>query len=294
MTLAAHSADYRKGLFITTIGALLLTLDTPLLRLVDGNQWTVMFWRGLFVFAGLFAWWVWAKRYNGHSGTFLMGPWGLSVSLLYGLANVFFIISLHNTSVANLLFILALNPMVCALLSLFFLHEKVSTSTWVAIGTSFLGVTVIMQDSIGTTNLFGDAMALLTVVTLAMAIVLTRKSGRNLTTAPAFAGLIAAAVAFPFAESLALDANQWSYMAANGILVMALASGLLAFAPSMLPAAEVAMFYLLETILGPLLVWMAVGEEPSRMAVIGGAIVITTLFVHSSLALNSWSKRQGQ
>ena len=285
-----RSPEYRKGLVVTITGALLLTLDTPLLRLVDGNQWTVMFWRGVFVFFALSAWWLWKRRTSLYSGSFLMGPWGVFVSLLYGLSNVFFIIALHNTSVANLLVILALNPLICALLSLVLLKDRISISTWAAIASSFIGVAIIVQDGIGKPGSFGDAMSLLAVFTLASAIVFTRKSGRNLTTAPALAGLIAAAVAYPFAHSLSLDATQWGYMATNGILVMAIASGLLAFAPSLLPAAHVAMFYLLETVLGPLWVWLAVGEEPSKMAFIGGAIVITTLIVHSVLSLR---KRPG-
>lgn len=289
MPSTVRSPEYRKGLVVTISGALLLTLDTPLLRLVDGNQWTVMFWRGIFVFFALSAWWLWKRRTSLYRGSFLMGRWGIFVSLLYGLSNVFFIIALHNTSVANLLVILALNPLICALLSLVLLKDRISISTWAAIASSFIGVAIIVQDGIGKSGSFGDAMSLLAVFTLASAIVFTRKSGRNLTTAPALAGLIAAAVAWPFAQSLAMDATQWGYMATNGILVMAIASGLLAYAPSLLPAAHVAMFYLLETVLGPLWVWLAVGEEPSKTAFIGGTIVITTLIVHSVLSLRNRS-----
>jgi len=287
MSPIASSPEYRHGLVVTVSGALLLTLDTPLLRLVDGNQWTVMFWRGVFVFLALSAWWLWRRRFSIQKSSFLMGRWGLFVSLLYGLSNVFFIIALHNTSVANLLVILALNPLICALLSLVFLKDRISLSTWAAIAASFVGVFLIIQDSVGTTSFFGDAMSLLAVFTLSSAIVFTRKSGRNLTTAPALAGVIAAAVAFPFADSLALEPAQWGFMISNGVLVMAIASGLLAYAPSLLPAAHVAMFYLLETVLGPLWVWLAVGEVPSRMAFIGGTIVIATLIVHSSLSLRN-------
>jgi len=285
MPAAEHSSDYNKGLAVTISGVLLLSLDTPLLRLVDGNQWTVMFWRGVLVFLALAAWWLWRRWSSGNRHSFLMGRWGVFVSLLYGLTNVFFVIALHNTSVANLLVILALCPLICALLSLVFLNDRLTASTWVAIAASFFGVAIIIQDSIGTSGFFGDFMALLSVLTLASAIVFTRKSGLNLTTSPALGGLIAAAIALPFAPSLVLEVSQWGYMAANGILVVAIAAGLLAYAPSLLPAAHVGMFYLLETVLGPLWVWLAVGEEPSKMAFIGGAIVISTLIVHSTFSL---------
>ncbi len=281
MPSTVRSSDYRKGLAVTLTGVLLLSLDTPLLRLVDGNQWTVMFWRGIFVFLALGGWWLWRRYSTGSRQSFLMGRWGMFVSLLYGLSNVFFVIALHNTSVANLLVILALNPLICALLSLVFLNDKVDIPTWLAIAASFFGVAIIIQDSFGSLSFYGDVMAMLAVFTLASAIVFTRKSGLNLTTSPALAGLIAAIVALPFAPGLVLEGSQWGYMAANGIVVMAIAAALLAYAPSLLPAAHVGMFYLLETVLGPLWVWLAVGEEPSKMAFIGGTIVITTLIVHS-------------
>ena len=219
-----------------------------------------------------------------------MGPWGLWVSLLYGLNNIFFIIALHHTSVANLLIIMALTPLVCALLSLVFLSEKISLSTWLAIAFCFLGVSLIIHDGIGTENYYGNFMAVLSVITLAGAIVFTRKSGQNLTTTPAFAGLIAAVFAYPFAQSLALDATQWGLMFTDGIVVMAIAFGMLAYAPTLLPAAQVAMFYLLETVFGPLWVWLVVGEQPSKMALIGGAVVIVTLIVHSTIDLRSRSR----
>ncbi len=285
MPPSVRSPEYREGLLVTVSGVLLLTLDTPLLRLVDGNQWTVMFWRGVFVFLALAVWWLWRRWSSGNRQPFVMGRWGMFVSLLYGLSNVFFVIALHNTTVANLLVILALNPLICALLSLVFLNDRINFTTWAAIAASFFGVAIIIQDSFGRLSFYGDVMAMLAVFTLASAIVFTRKSGLNLTTSPALAGLIAAAVALPFAPSLILEGGQWGYMAANGIVVMAIATALLAYAPSLLPAAHVGMFYLLETVLGPLWVWLAVGEEPSKMAFIGGSIVIATLIVHSALSL---------
>lgn len=285
MPSSQNSADHRKGLQVAIIGALLLTLDTPLLRLVDGNQWTVMFWRGIFVFLALSVWWLWRARRGKVQGTFLMGRWGLFVSLLYGLNNVFFVIALHNSPVANLLVILALTPLICALLSLVFLSDTISKSTWTAIAISFIGVAIIVEDSMGSLQFYGDFMALMATLSLATAIVFTRKSELNLTTAPALAGLMAAAVAFPFAESLSLETAQWGYMITNGILVMAIATSLLAYAPTLLSAAQVAMFFLLETVLGPFWVWLAVGEEPSKMALIGGTIVITTLLAHSIISL---------
>ena len=45
------------------------------------------------------------------------------------------------------------------------------------------------------------------------------------------------------------------------------------------------MMMILETVCGPLLVWLVLGEDPGRYALIGGAIVVTTLMWHSILDL---------
>jgi drug/metabolite transporter (DMT)-like permease len=60
---------------------------------------------------------------------------------------------------------------------------------------------------------------------------------------------------------------------------------LVTIAPRFITAAEVNLFFLLETILGPLWVWMVIKEQPSIQTIYGGVIIIITIGVHSLLAI---------
>jgi drug/metabolite transporter (DMT)-like permease len=275
------SHDHRKGIALTAAGGLLLTFDTPLLRLVDGDTWTVMFWRGLLMFVILGLFWLWMRFARGRAAPFINGRAGLAVGLLYGAANVFFVMSLHLTTVANLVFVLALTPMAAAALSRIFLGERISRPTLIAMVCALGGVLLIVQGGIAHATVLGDLLAAATTLCLAGALTITRSTGRDMSLTPGIGGLIAAIVSFALADSLALTAQQWPFMAVNAILVLPLSSALLALGPRYIPAAEVAMFYLLETVLAPIWVWLAVGEEPTASSLAGGAIIIVTLTIHS-------------
>ena len=56
-------------------------------------------------------------------------------------------------------------------------------------------------------------------------------------------------------------------------------------APRYITAAEVNLFFLLETILGPLWVWFVIKEQPSLETILGGAVIVITIAGHSILAL---------
>lgn len=275
------SPDHRKGIALTAAGGLLLTFDTPLLRLVDGDVWAVMFWRGVAMFGVLGLFWLWTRLVRGSALPFVNGPAGLAVGLLYGAANVCFVLSLHMTAVANLVFMLALTPMAAAVLSWVFLGERISRATLISILCALSGVVLIVHSGIEEATLLGDSLAVATTVLISGALTITRSTGRDMSLTPAIGALIAAVFAFAVADSLALTAEQWPWMAVNGILVIPLSSALFALGPRYIPAAEVAMFYLLETVLAPIWVWLAVGEEPTASSLAGGAIIIVTLIIHS-------------
>lgn len=273
--------DYRRGLAIAALGGFLLTFDTPLLRLADAGPWAAMFWRGILAFVVITGYWLVLRLVTRHKIPLINGRAGLIVSILFGTANIFFITALHNTTVANLVFILALVPLFTAGLSFAFLGERVTRRTLISIVLAILGVGIIVSDGFAQGSAFGDLMSLCAAVTLSAALTVSRGSGRDMSLTPGPAALMGAIFALIFADSIALTPQQFGYLAINGALVMPLSTVLLAVAPRYIPAAEVAMFILLETVLAPIWVWLAVAEVPSRNSLIGGSIIIITLVGHS-------------
>lgn len=287
---AEQAAAHRRGLFITFAGGMFMTFDTPLLRLVDTDPWTAIVWRGLFVFVAMGAFWLWWRVALGSREPFINGRDGYVVAVLHCAANILFMTALHNTTVANLVFILALNPLFAALFSFLWLKERVTRATLIAILAALVGVVIIVWDGLGRGSALGDGLALGCALVLGFGLTYVRRSRKNLSLSPALGALMAAAIALPLAQQLWLSGDQWVYMALNGFVVMPMASAMLVAGPRYITAAEVAMFFLLETVLAPIWVWLVIGEVPSGNSLIGGAIILTTLAFHSLHRLG-WARR---
>lgn len=90
-------------------------------------------------------------------------------------------------------------------------------------------------------------------------------------------GLLAALQVSFWADPLSVTSADMGYLALSGLLVLPLAFGLLAIAPRFAPAPEVGLITLLETVLGPFWVWLALGEEPGGRAMVGGFIVLAAV-----------------
>lgn len=259
----------------------LFTFDIPLLRLAGDDAWTLILGRGVCLFLAITAWWFFCYQMRGHDVPFINGRAGLIVAVTNTLANLMFIAAVTMTTAANLVFILALNPILCAIIARVFLGEKMHHWTWAAVIMSFLGVLLIGADGLTTGALAGDLMAFGVALMTAIALTVIRKSGKNVVSSLAVGSLASALVASFWVGPLALSFAGWGWLGLNGLIVIPIASALIALGPRYLPAPEVAMVFLLETMLTPIWIWTIFGELPTQASMVGGSIVIATLMAHS-------------
>ena len=94
------------------------------------------------------------------------------------------------------------------------------------------------------------------------------------------AGLIALSVALPIGWPLTASWRDVGVLAVMGVFQLGLGCLLLTLAVPHLSAAEIGLLSLLETTLGPVWVWLGIGERPSGPALCGGVIVITALLAN--------------
>ncbi len=273
--------EHRSGLLITGIGGLLFTWDIPLLRLAGADQWTMITTRGLFMFVAIATWWLVSRRLRGDSPPFINGGAGWIVVITSTIANLFFISAVTRTTAANLVFILALNPIFCAILAWLFLKERPPLGTWFAVILALFGVGIIVSDGLSTGTFDGDIMALVVAICMAVALTTVRKTGKSVITSLATGSLLAAVIAAIWASPAAMPLEGWGWLALNGLIVIPMASALVAIGPRYLPSAEVAMFFLLDTVLTPVWVWLLFNEVPTAQSIVGGVIVIAALLAHS-------------
>ncbi len=277
--------DSARGLLLVTSGIVLLSFDGLLVRLVQADGWSIVFWRGLLMFIALSAFSLSARS----RASLLAKPLPSAMSaVLLALISIFFVLAIMHTTVANVVVILSTAPLFAALFTRLFLHESVAVRTWLAIGVATLGIVLVFAGSFSASDLLGNGYALLSSAALGANLTLLRRHS-SLARMPliALGGLVAALIALPKAQPLGLDPASYLALGIMGLVQMPVATLLINSATRYLPSAEVALFYLLESVLGTLWVWYFLSEEPARATLYGGALVIATLVVHAGVTLRA-------
>ncbi len=276
-------SDHAKGLAITGLGVLVLSPDALLLRLLTLDPFTTVFWRALLM--GLTLAGVLAVVYRGRADRALraVGRWGLVSAHVYALNMISFVYSIHHTAVANTLVIIAAAPLFAAILSRLFLGEGVRLETWAATLVVLAGIAIVFWDGLAQGTWDGDLAALVTALCLAGNFTILRhRKHIDMVPATALGGFIAAGflLVIGAASPLAPDGRDWLVLAVLGLFVVPVAFGLITIGPRYITAPEVGLLMLVETVLGPLWVWLALGERASALSLTGGGIVLVTLAVY--------------
>jgi len=202
-----------------------------------------------------------------------IGRPGLAIAVLMAASSVSFITALNDTSVANVLVIQALVPLVAALLGRV-VGDPVRPTTWAAMGIAAAGFAV-MAGAPTRPDLAGTVFSLVTVLTFAATIVVARhKADVSMAPATCLSQVLVLAVSAPFAHVGEMGGANLGYLALLGIVQMGLGMFFLSLGARLIPAADVALITQLENVLGPLWVWLAGIERPPAATIAGGLIVI--------------------
>ena len=279
-------SDQKKGMLMAFTAVMFLTPDSLFIRLANINSWNLIFYRGFIPFSVVFISLLFIYKTNLIKQTLSNGWRGLAYALVFTVTNITFVISIENTNVANTLIMIALAPMLSAVLSFIFLKEIPDKKTWVAIIVTTLAVIYIFFDAIDAGDILGNALGLLTAFGLAVGAVIIRSAKKiDLVPSAMFGKLLVALIAFYFADNLNLKNNDLIIVPLMCIMCVAIPFVLVTIAPRYITAAEVNLFFLLETILGPIWVWLVIKEQPSFETIIGGIAIIITISIHSALSL---------
>ncbi|MEF0939231.1 DMT family transporter [Rhizobium sp. BR 362] len=279
--MVSHLSDHRKGLLLTTIGGLTLSMDIPLIRLSSGDVWSVLSARSVATVVVALVALILIRRFTGSLRNALPGWIGLPVGLFYGMTTITFLLAIYYTTAANVVFIIALNPMFAALLSWIFLKERPARSTIVTMIAMIFGVGLIVRDGMEGGHFLGDALSVLASFSIACAITIGRASRKDMGFASLLSAIIPAAVGLYHVMPSGIVINHPGWILLDGAILMPLSFWCLATGTRFLSAPEVAMFYLLETILAPIWVWLIFAEAPSNMTLAGGLVLIMALAAHS-------------
>ena len=279
-------SEQQKGSLLAFVAVMFITPDSLFIRLSNVDTWGLVFYRGLIPFITVFLGMLLIYKLNFFKMLFSSGYHGLLYIGTFSVTNITFVVSIQNTNVANTLVMIAMAPMLSAVLGAIFLKELPDRKTWITIFVTFAAAIYIFYDSIQLGNFFGDLMGLVTATGLAVNAVLVRSAkDRDLLPSAVLGKLCVAMFAFFFVDSFDLIGNDMIYVPLMCVLCVAVPFVLVTIAPRFIPAEEVNLFFLLETIIGPIWVWMIIKEQPSIETIQGGTVIILTIAIHSFLKL---------
>jgi drug/metabolite transporter (DMT)-like permease len=278
----ATDGHERRGQTFVALGAVAWSSAGLLQRDLSVAPATQLGGRAFFALLSLFAFVAFFEHDDGIVQAFRgIGRTGLAVAACMAISSMSFIIALNHSSVARLLFITALAPMVAALLARVALGERVAPRTWVAMSIALAGVTLMLTSGAGGTRL-GDALAGVCTLSFAAAIVITRHR-REISMAPAtcLSQLAVLLVALPFMDPTSADGKDVLLLVLLGAGQIGLGLALLTTGARLIPAAQTALISLLELVLAPLWVWLAYSEQPDGPTLAGGALVLAAVLVQT-------------
>ena len=279
-------SNQKKGSLLAFIAVILITPDSIFIRLSNIETWGMLFYRGAIPFVVVLIGLIFFYKNNLLKAIVCIGYPGIFYVISFSICNITFIISIQNTNVANTLVMIAMAPMLSAILGSIFLKEVPDSKTWIAIIITLIAVSYIFHDSIEMGNFYGDLFGLITAFGLAGNAVIARfAKNRDLVPSAVIGKLCVAIFAFFFIDTFSLVGTDLIFVPLMCVMCVAIPFVLVTIAPRFIPAEEVNLFFLLETIIGPFWVWLIINEQPSIETIQGGSVILLTIAIHSFLKL---------
>ena len=267
-------------------GALLLTPDTLLMRLSGLDGGAMLAWRAclaglVFLSIGLIARFKEEKGNRARVSSF--GFWSLVICQI-GNAS-FFAFGIALAPVAVVLLAVATVPVIAALLGYFLLGELADRRVWATIVLVFSGILMSVAGdiergmNIDFETLLGACCGLAVAISLAFNFVIIRKNKTvPFELAIGLGALIAGCTAFyVWPAAWQVRGASLIYISVTGLIILPVSFFLLSKASRLTSAANVSMIMLLETVLGPLWVWLGIKETPNSLTLLGGVLVVGAL-----------------
>jgi drug/metabolite transporter (DMT)-like permease len=277
----------RRGQLFVALAAVAWSSAGVLQRELSVGTTTQLAGRALFACVALVAFVAVSNRGRTFVAFRSMGTAGFAVAISTAIASGFFIVALNHATVANVLFLQAVAPIAAALIAWIALGESVTGRALVAMGVALLGV-ALMVGGPGSGGVLGVGVSLVMTLAFAATIVITRHR-REVSMAPAIClsqALVVVAVA-PLAHPSTVTAHDLAFLVLLGAGQVGLGLAFLTVGARLIPAAEVALITLLEIVLGPLWVWIVLGERPALIAIIGGVVVMFAVVLQTTQSVQT-------
>jgi drug/metabolite transporter (DMT)-like permease len=268
---------------LVACAAIVWSSGSLIARLATTGPWTTNLWRSLFATVFL------ALVLRLVRGPGLVRQWRgpvVIVAACMAVSSTCFIFSLANTSVANTLILMSTGPYVAGLLGWIVLGERVAPRTWLTMGVAMAGAVIMVSSSYSRGALLGDVLAIIMAASFAAATVLVRRHPEiQMAPASVLATLLTFLLALPMADPLGTAPRDLALLAFFGIGQFGVGFLLFMAGARLLPASQTSLIGMLETVLGPLWVWLILDERPGPASLAGGALILAALAANTVVEL---------
>ena len=277
-------------------GVLILSPDSATLRVIDGDPYVISFWRGLGI--GLVVWLLALLRSPTEFVRQLTTPSWLSLAIIsvFGVSSMAFVFGVTHLGAPTMLVFVSTTPLASAIASWVLFKERTDLALWLAIVVGITGALIAGSGIPTQTAWEGWISAGAVPILTGIGISLTRHfPGDTIWPLYGLASLLVAAFLAVIVPSFAVPLGMEAWVALNALVIVPLSFALITLAPKYLPAPEVGLYLLLETLIGPVLVWMMVGEAPRTRDFIGGGFLLSALvglFTYRMLSARQRSLRE--
>ena len=269
------------SIILMVLGSVIISFNGLVLRNIEtADNWTVIFYRAVSFSTAVFLVLLFKYRQRVFLQITQIGPSGLLAGMSLGTANICFILSMTVTTVANTVFTISLIPFITAILALFFLKESLKRITIYTMIGALVGLMVMFYGALNSGDLLGNALALITAVSFSCFTLILRVS-KNLEMLPCLilSGLIAITVSFVLKDGLLqISRHDMLLCFLLGGCMSAFVNCCFIFATKFLFAAEATLFFFIEIALSPIWVWIFANEIISRNTLVGGLVILISLF----------------
>ncbi len=277
-----------KGILLAFVGVMILTPDTLFMRLSELERWQMVGWRGVLMGITLFIIWLCFVNKNPQKElvSIITIP-GILVMISMAFNSINFTLGVAETSIMVVLTALATMPLFAAVLSVFLLKERQPLLGWLILIIAIIGVGIVVNDGNNASNIpdgsviLGGFYGLMTALGLAFTFTLARKyEWLAVIPATCVASLISGIIAFYISPEIGIDFSAPISVIVMGIIICPFSFALLLIAPKYTQASMVSLIMLLEMILGPIWVWIGIGEAPTAIMIFGSFIVLSSILMY--------------
>lgn len=269
------------GPILIFLGACCLSFGGLIVKSFEGaTLWQILFWRSIFFSIVIVIFLLITHKKNIFNAFYKSGFPGLIGGLILSLGYCGYVFAMYNTTVANTNFIIQTQTIFLAVFGYIFLKEKISKLTLFSIIFAFIGIILMVGNSLSPGQTSGNIAAFIMPISFATLILIVRKfPDIDMIPMQFVAGIGAIIIGYLFSTKLIISSHDIFLGFLAGFFQVGLGFIFITIGARSTPSALVGIIMLTEAVLGPLWAWLFANENPPLVVLIGGTIIISAVLL---------------